>query len=101
MEEPFEKELRPERNRGSIVLPDPKAVAHAGVNVKFSRHAGPLKSQVEFRKTLRNVLPIVLAASEKSGRRFLRESHVTRDSGIEQRLERRFRALALNRVCCA
>lgn len=46
-EEPFQKQLRPERHCGSIVVPDPKAVSHTGVDVKFCRHARPFESQVE------------------------------------------------------
>jgi hypothetical protein len=82
-------------------LPDPEAVPHASVNVYLCRHAGPLERQIELRKTLRNVLPIIFTADEKSGRRILRECQVARDGGIEQSLERRLRTLALHRIGCS
>src|ERR1700733_13489705 len=65
---PFQKKRNPARHRRRIRRAHTKAMANSSVNMQFGRHMGTRQREIELRKTLRDIRPVVRSTSQKGGR---------------------------------
>src|SRR5438445_67724 len=69
--QPFVEAGDPTADGFEIARAQAEAVAAARIDMKFRRHTDLFEFQVDVRKTLRNIQPIVVSANKEHGRRIL------------------------------
>jgi hypothetical protein len=83
-------------NGATVAVAHAKAVPDTGIHMQLRGCVGPFEGEVKLRQTLRNVLPVILAADQKGPASLL--WHVAGDSRIDEGLKNWLRALALDRI---